>query len=172
MNTILMVLIGFILLFAGSQLYWLFVAIASLLAGGTMQGHSVQWATQILTLSDTLKYSILGAIFAVTAKPLAVLIGGFVSGGYLLYTIPQILGINVSWYSWIFYALGGIIAVGLLIFLYSYGLILLTSSLGAILVLQHIGFGQFDKGIWLAILMILGFTSQVLLLNYSEPTID
>ncbi len=172
MNTILMVLVGFILLFAGSQLYWLFVAIASLLAGGTLQAHSVQWATQVVTLSDTLKYSILGAVFAITAKPLAVLIAGFVSGGYLTYNIAQILGIHLGGNSWVYLAVGGVLSVLLLIFLYSYGLILLTATLGAILVLQHLPFKQIDQGIWLVVMLILGIISQLLLLNYSEPAID
>ncbi len=172
MNTILIVLLGFVLLFAGSQLYWLFVAVASLLAGGILQGQALQWATQIVTLSDTLKYSFLGVIFAVTAKPLAVLVAAFVSGGYLTYSFPQMLGVNLSGYTWMYFFIGGIVFVALLFFLYSYGLIFLTSTLGAILILQHISIVQFDKSIWLAVLMILGIVSQLLLLNYSEPSID
>ncbi|MGB9586332.1 MAG: hypothetical protein ACPL3P_08490 [Anaerolineales bacterium] len=172
MNAILMVLIGFILLFAGSQLYWLFVAVASLLAGGIFQNHAIRWATYIPSLNDTLKYSVLGAVFALTAKPLAVLIAAFVSGGYLTYSIPEAIGINMSWHNWTYFIIGGIIAIVLLIFQYSYGLILLTSSLGAIFILQHLSLRAFDKGIWLAIMLILGIISQLLLLNYSEPSID
>lgn len=171
MNTFI-VLLGFILLFAGSQLYWLFVAVAALIAGGAVQTQSANWAAHSVSLNDALKYSLLGIVFAITSKPLAVLAAGFVCGGYLTYGFPELLGMQMGWYVWPFFVLGGVLSVLLLIFLYSLGMILLTSFTGAVMILQNVTFLNLDQGAAFALFLLIGILAQLILFNYLEPSID
>jgi hypothetical protein len=168
----LIVLLGFILLFAGSQLYWLFVAAASLIAGGAIQTQSAQWASRAVSPNDALSYGLLGTVFAITSKPLAVLVAGFVCGGYLTYSIPELLGMNMEWYAWPFFIFGGGLTVAMLIFLYSYGLVIITAFTGATLIAQNFTLANLDKGLMLGLLLGVGVVSQLVLFSYIEPTLD
>lgn len=81
----LKIIIGFIILLAGSQIYWLVVAVACVIMGSYLENQSARFLDQFVSITNSLKYGLLGIVLSLTAKPLAVLAAGFVLGGYLTF---------------------------------------------------------------------------------------
>jgi hypothetical protein len=78
----------------------------------------------------------------------------------------------MDWYSWPYFVLGGMIVVVLMWLSYAFSYILVTALSGAVLIIQYANFGSLDKNILLLLFLLLGLTSQYLLLNYNEPVMD
>lgn len=171
MDTLIIVL-GFILLLAGSQLFWLVTAIAGLMVGDYLANQSFRLYFTLSSFSSSIKYSLLGVVFAITAKPFAVLSSGFILGGFLSYYLPETLNWKMDWYTWYYFVLGGAVAVTLMLLSYAFAYILVTALSGAVLILQNAHFGGLDVNILLILFLFLGLTSQYLLMNYNEPVMD
>lgn len=58
------------------------------------------------------------------------------------------------------------------VFFYSFTWILITSFSGAVIIVQNANFGVLSSDIMFALFLLLGVASQLLLMNYNEPTID
>src|SRR5512146_133518 len=108
---ILNLVIGAILLVAGRKLFWLLVAgigfvIGAMLATRFFNGNE---------LTMILAGLVLGAIFALLAiflESVAIGIAGFLGGGYILLSIAGMLGLDRGGlWSWVIFAIGGIIGI-------------------------------------------------------------
>lgn len=168
----LKIILGFLMLLAGSQLHWLVVAVACMIGGDYVAVQSIRFLSSTSILSDTFKYGALGLVFSVTAKPFAVLTSGFVLGGFLVFNLPEALNWQTGWFNWLYFLFAGSIVVMLMFFFYSFTWILVTSFSGAVIIVQNANFGGLSSDIMLALFIILGLASQLLLMNYNEPTID
>jgi hypothetical protein len=168
----LKIIIGFVILLAGSQLYWFVAAVACVIMGSYLENQSARFLNYWASFSNSLKYSLLGVVFSITAKPFAVLATGFVLGGYLTYNLPDALGWKTSWFSWPYFVVGGTIATLLMIFTYSFGTILITAFAGSVMVVQASNLSITNKNILLLVFLLLGLAAQYLLMHYYEPTID
>jgi hypothetical protein len=168
----LIIVSGFILLLAGSQLFWFVTAVAGLIVGDYLFHQSFKFYLTWSSLTNSIKFSLLGVVFAITAKPFAVLSSGFILGGFLSYHLPETLNWKMDWYSWPYFVLGGMIVVVLMWLSYAFSYILVTALSGAVLIIQYANFGSLDKNILLLLFLLLGLTSQYLLLNYNEPVMD
>ena len=168
----LKIVIGFVMLLAGSQLYWFVAAVACVIVGSYMEYQSARFLNYWPSVTNSMRYSLLGIVFSITAKPFAVLAAGFVLGGYLTYNLPDALGWNTNWFDWPYFVLGGTIATLLMISFYSYGTILITAFAGSVMIVQASNTSISNKNLLLLVFLILGLVAQFLLMNYSEPTID
>jgi hypothetical protein len=166
------VVIGFLLLLAGSQLHWLTVAIAGIIAGDYIELHSIRFLDQVSSLGNSFKYSLLGIVFSITAKPFAVLATGFILGGFLTFNLPDVLGWKTDWFNWQYFVFTGVVVVFLLWFFYAFTMIFVTSLSGAVIIVQSSDLQILHHEAILLLFMILGIAIQSLLMNYSEPTID
>jgi hypothetical protein len=123
-------------------------------------------------LTNSIKYSLLGVVLSITAKPLAALASGFVLGGFLSYHLPAILGIGMDWYSWPYFIAAGVLAVVLLLLFYAYSYILVTALSGAILIVENVKIASIDNYLMLLLLFVVGLAFQYVLLNYNSPVLD
>jgi hypothetical protein len=132
---ILNFLIGVILLVFGRRLFWLFIAMVGFVAGFqfTRQylGIDPLWALWAVGLIS----GIAGALLALFFQRLAVGLGGFAAGGYIALHLASLAGIAPM--LWI-YLVGGVIGAVLMIFLFDWALILISSLAGASLIVQAI----------------------------------
>ena len=100
-----------------------------------------------------------GVIFAVLAiflQGVAIGVAGFLAGGYILTVVAGMIGLNQGAFSWIIYLIGGILGVLLVIFLFDWAIITLSSLAGASLITQALGIG----GVLFLVLVIVGVVIQ------------
>ena len=153
------ILLGGALLLAGRKLFWLFV-------GGIGFVTGLQFAANFWQGPDTLALVfglIVGLIFALLAvflQTIAIGIAGFFAGGYVLTALAGMLGMDTSAIFWLIYVIGGIIGLVIVIYLFDWAIITLSSLAGASLLLQALFSQSGAGGVIFAVLFIIGIIVQ------------
>jgi hypothetical protein len=124
-------LIGIVILFFGRKLFWLCVAAVGFLAGIELAPHLVTEPSPLLELAIALVLGVLGALLAFLLQKIAVAIVGFLAGGKLASAIAAAFFVHYSQYSTIIFVVGGLIGAMLLLFLFDWALIVVSSFIGA-----------------------------------------
>jgi len=128
---------GFLLVFAGRKLFWMCVGIAGFLVGvqsAWALGFSNSWMALFIAFS----LGCLGALLAISFEWLMVVCGvGFLGGGYLFMNIfPSVAQQDPN--SWLIFVVGGIVGMCLMVIIFDWTLILISSLLGATLIVNAI----------------------------------
>jgi hypothetical protein len=90
----------------------------------------------------------------------AIGVAGFLAGGYILTVLAGMIGLNQGAFSWIIYLVGGIIGVLLVIFLFDWALITLSSLAGASLITQALVLPSGTSSLIFLALVIVGVVIQ------------
>ena len=159
MLSIVSLLLGVALLVAGRKLFWLFVGAAGFVAG--LQLATQFWhGPEIMAILIGLVVGVVFALLAIVLQGVAIGVAGFLAGGYVLTVLAGMLGLNQGSLSWVIYLIGGIIGVLLVIFLFDWALITLSSLAGASLITQGIPLAAGIAGVVFLALVILGVVIQ------------
>jgi hypothetical protein len=130
-------LIGVVVLFFGRKLFWLCVAAVGFLAGIELAPHLVTEPSPLLELAIALVLGVLGALLAFLLQKIAVAVVGFLAGGKLASAIAAAFFVHYSQYSTIIFVVGGLIGAMLLLFLFDWALIVVSSLIGAHLIVYQ-----------------------------------
>ena len=126
---------GFLLVFAGRNLFWLCVGIVGFLIGvqcATSLGYSNAGMAMLLAFA----LGCLGALLAIGFEWFMVIFGvGFLGGGYLLMKIFPSASQQDA-YSWLIFVVGGIVGLCLMVIIFDWTLIIISSLLGATLIVN------------------------------------
>ena len=128
---LLRILAGITLLAAGRRLFWLFVGVAGFIAGLTLVPQLISGQSELVILFIAIIAGIIGAFLAIMLEGLAILIAGFLAGGYLATTFVVSIGIPVSAEPSVIYIIGGIIGLLLVALFFDWAIIILSTLLGA-----------------------------------------
>lgn len=159
MLSVISLILGAALLIAGRKLFWLFVGAAGFVAG--LQLATQFWqGPEILAIIIGLVVGVIFAVLAIFLQGVAIGVAGFLAGGYILTVLAGMLGLNQGAFSWIVYLIGGIIGVLLVIFLFDWALITLSSLAGASLITQSLLLPSEIGGIIFLALVIIGVVIQ------------
>jgi hypothetical protein len=148
---------GLVLLLFGRRLFWFFVAAAGFSAGMFIARDQLHLESQMLVLAIALLAGLIGALLSIFLQKLAIAVAGFAAAGYLCATLLT----RLKWdsFAWIGFILGGIIGAVLLLTVFEWALIILSSLIGAAFVAD--GFGTNENALILfAIAFILGVIVQ------------
>jgi hypothetical protein len=133
------VLVGVALLLLGRRLYWLFVGLAGFAVGFLLStrlfGAEPGWGA----LAVAVVVGLAAALLAVLFQKLAVTLAGFVAGGVLMLRGLGEMGHPTSGWWWLLVLAAAIVGAVITRWLFEAGLIVLSSLLGAALVLQSSG---------------------------------
>jgi len=134
---ILRILVGVGMLIAGRQLFWLCVAamgvvFATDLVAPAFPGQPT-WIVALIALGAGL----LGAVIALIWQWVAVGAAGFMAGGYVAINVLPVIGVTTDRFPWLF-LLGGIVGALLLVAVFDWALIALSSLFGATMIVQAI----------------------------------
>jgi hypothetical protein len=127
----LSMILGILLLFFGRRLFWLFVGVAGFIAGLTLVPQFISGQSEMTILLIAIIAGVIGAVLAIMLEGLAILIAGFLAGGYLMTTLLVSLHVSVSTQPSITYIIGGIIGLLLVAVLFDWAIIILSALLGA-----------------------------------------
>ena len=107
------------------------MAAVGFLAGIELAPHLVTEPSPLLELAIALVLGVLGALLAFLFQKIAVAIVGFLAGGKLASAIAAAFFVHYSPYLTIIFVVGGLIGAMLLLFLFDWALIVVSSFIGA-----------------------------------------
>ncbi len=162
-------ILGIAMLAMGRRLYWLFLGGIGFVLGYDIAKQIIHGQPQNVILVIALCGGAAGAMLAVFFQKVAVLVGGFVAGGYLLLELLKEFGGGIGHYHWLVFILGGIIGAVLMKVLFRWTLIVLSSFLGAGLIIRSFHFGPQLAGLFFILLLVLGISVQGGLLKQNHP---
>src|SRR4051812_29072357 len=128
------VLIGIVILFFGRKLFWLCVAAVGFAVGVEIAPQLVHEPSTVLALVIAIIFGVLGALLALFLQKIAIAVLGFLAGGKLASAIAAAFFVHYAQYSTIIFVIGGIIGAILLLALFDWALIVVSSFIGAYLI--------------------------------------
>src|SRR5205823_7146269 len=127
-------LIGVVILLFGRKLFWLCVAAVGFVAGMELAPHLVDEPSPLLQLSVAIGLGLLGALLAFVLQKIAIAVLGFLAGGKLAGAIAGAFFVHYAQYSIIIFVVGGVIGAILLLTLFDWALIVVSSVIRAHLI--------------------------------------
>jgi len=167
------VLIGVVLLILGRKLFWFFVGVAGFLIGLNVATQSAI-GTDSARLLIGLVAGIIGAVLAILLQKVAIAVAGFVIGGYITVELLRLYGSGLQVSSqfvnsaWVPYLIGGIVGAILMVILFDWALIALSSLAGASMILHGVAVQPRALPLLYIVLVILGIAIQAHLLRSSR----
>ena len=167
------ILIGVVILFFGRNLFWLCVAAIGFAAGVELAPHLVQDPSALLSLTIALLLGIIGALLALFLQKIAIAVLGFLAGGKLAGAIAAAFFVHYAQHSTIIFVIGGVIGALLLLVLFDWALIVVSSLIGAHLIVYQstIALPQSGSIILFIGLAVVGILVQAASLRRSGATI-
>jgi len=156
----LRILAGIGLLVFGRKLFWLFVGLIGFLWGIHVATLFFPGQPEWIVLAIALMAGVLGALIAVFLQWLAVGLAGFLAGGYIAARLFYILGLTTGSMYWVLLLIGGIIGLILIIILFDWALIILSSLVGAGLIAESVPLAHSGALILFFVLAIAGILVQ------------
>ncbi|MCI0475986.1 MAG: DUF4203 domain-containing protein [Anaerolineales bacterium] len=123
---------GVALLTLGRKLFWLFVALIGFQAGAFVAARVFTRQPEWLVLVVAIAVGILGALLAIFLQQLVVAAVGFFAGGYLGIALLEMSNLDSGALTLPAFVIGGIIGVVLVVTLFDWALIVLSSLAGAL----------------------------------------
>ncbi len=152
-------IVGLAVLVIGRQLFWVAVSGLGFIIGLTYTTQYLQGSPYLIVLIS-LGVGLIGAILAYTLEKAAAGLVGFLAGWYLMI----ILFDNISWNPGqsliVFQIIGGLIGVGLIMVIFDWSLIILSSLAGATMIVQSMQFKPSINLTVFLVLLALGLTIQ------------
>lgn len=165
---VLQVLLGVSVLLFGRKLFWLFVAAVGFIAGVLLAGLLFRGASGPVILIVAAAFGVLGALLAVLLQRLSIAVSGFIAGGYVSVVMLQHWGRGTSAHLWVPFLIGGILGALLLSMIFDPALIVLSSFIGSVLVVQPLPMSPVHAGLLFILLAAAGMIAQVVMLKRSH----
>jgi hypothetical protein len=161
MSTLVLVVIGAGLLVLGRKLFWFFVGAAGFLAGWTIATHYLppEQAPTIILVAGIA--GVLGILVALFLQKVAVLVGGALAGAYALTVGAALLGLDSSIHPLVPIVVGGIAGILLAKWVFDWGLIILSSAAGAVVIVHALDVSPSSASIATVLLFVLGAIIQI-----------
>ena len=153
-------IIGAVILFFGRKLFWLCVAAIGFAAGVELAPLIMHEPSSLLSLSLALVLGFLGALLAIFLQKLAVAVFGFLAGGKLAVALSTAFFAQYAVHAGLIFIIGGVVGALLLLALFDWALILLSSILGAYLIQGAISLPPTGTAILFLVLVVVGMLVQ------------
>jgi len=164
-------LIGVVILLFGRKLFWLCVAAVGFAAGVELAPHVAHEPSPLLALAIALVLGLIGALLALFLQKIAIAVLGFLAGGKLAGAIAAAFFVHYAQYSTIVFVVGGLVGAILLLVLFDWALIVVSSLMGAHLIQSAIVLPASGSTIVFIGLAVLGILVQAASLRRSRGTI-
>ena len=175
MTVILQIVLGGMLLFFGGRMTWLLAAVVGWIAGSVLVALVMPDASDMMTLAVSGGIALLfGLLVGALGKTLLGVIG-FIAGGIGLVALANVMGMDLQAQGTLVtaaaFGIGAVAGAFLLTRLLGLGIVLLSSLLGALMIVaglagQTVQAGALpdgSSGIFLAVLFGVGVLAQLLI---------
>ncbi|HZD57036.1 MAG TPA: hypothetical protein VE136_09955 [Anaerolineales bacterium] len=158
--------LGFITLITGRQLYGLFAGGVAFIGAFFLAPIYFNITPDSNLLMTSLGIGVVTGLLATLLGRIMTAIVLFLAGGYLLATIPGILGLATDWVTWPLMVVAGLVVILLALVWFDFSLILLSTLTGASLIVQTIQLNVFNAIVAYFALVIFGIVTQLILMQY------
>ena len=165
---IISVIIGVAILLFGRKLFWLFVAALGFAVGLEIAAYFMKEPPQWMTLLVALGCGVIGALLAILLQKIAIAVAGFIAGGRIAWAVAATFFVEHANYRGLTFVIGGILGALLLLALFDWVLILLSSIEGAHLISTGITLPEKGTMILVIALAIVGVIVQGSMLRRSR----
>jgi hypothetical protein len=164
MNLIINFILGIPLLIWGRKAFWLFVGTIGFITGFWLAQQyltvNVEWVLILVGIA----LGLAGVFFAIFLQKLSITITGFLAGVYIMMSAVKMLSFNAGPWNWFIYIIGGMIGTFLVIAIFDWALIILSSLVGAALISQaSFRMAELDnlpRSLIFLVLLIIGLVLQ------------
>lgn len=164
MTPLLQVALGVALLLLGRRLFWLFVGAVGFVAGLSLATWLFPDQSPLVLMVTALVMGLLGALLALFIQKAAIVVGGFLAGGYCALMLLQHFGAHAG-AEWIPFIIGGAVGAVLLSVVFGWALVLLSSLVGALLVVDILAPGNDVSLLAVGVLCVIGIAVQTRLMG-------
>jgi hypothetical protein len=168
---IISVIVGAAILLFGRKLFWLFVAALGFAVGLEIAAYFMKEPPQWMTLLIALGCGVIGALLAILLQKIAIAVAGFIAGGRIAWALAATFFVEHAHYRGITFVVGGILGALLLLALFDWVLILLSSVEGAHLIGNGITLPEKGAMILFIGLAIIGVIVQGSMLRRSRRAV-
>jgi hypothetical protein len=172
MNTIFRLLSGIVLLIFGRNLFWLLVAAVGFLAGVSLAPRILPQESEGVILIVAIVVGLVGALLALLVPNVIGMITGFVAGGYLALTLVEVLDLNLGDLAWLPFLIGGVIGAIIVLMLFDWALIVLSSLAGATTIISLTSLHGGLALLAVVVLFIIGVAVQSGLWSRRRRTVE
>lgn len=155
-------ILGAVILLFGKRLFWLFVAVMGFLFGIELAKETLITNSELIKLTLAILFGIFGAVFAIVFQWAAILLAGFLGGGYFLMNIFNFFVVEPE-QLWFLFLLGGIVGLVLMALVFDFALILITSLVGAMLIAQNLNVDISSRNTLFFVIALAGVLVQYLI---------
>jgi hypothetical protein len=169
---IISVIVGAAILLFGRKLFWLFVAALGFAVGLEVAAHITRDPAPWVILVIAIGLGLLGALLALLLQKLAIAVAGFIAGGRIAWALAAAFFVEHAHYRGITFVIGGILGALLLLALFDWVLILLSSVEGAHLITTGVVLPEKGSLILFIALAVIGVIVQGSMLRGSRRSAD
>ena len=162
-------LVGGILLALGRQLFWFFVAAAGFVVGLNLATRFLAGRPDWLVILIALAAGLVGALLAVFVQQLAVGVAGFVIGGFIAVSLLDAFNLSAGRLTWLVYLVAAVIGAILVLALFDWALIVLSSLAGAMLMVNALSLPPALQVLTFLGLVVAGIAIQAALMQRHPP---
>ena len=159
MTGILSIIIGAGLLLAGRKLFWLLVGAVGFLLGLEIATR-ITFPSELLLIVSAIALGFIFALMAIFLESVAIGVAGFLGGGLALMRVGDLLGLEANPVRLAAFIVGGILGAILIVWLFNWALITISSVAGASMIVSGLFLRPADRPLLLAGLVILGVLIQ------------
>ena len=157
---IISAVVGVIVLLFGRRLFWLCVAAIGFAAGVELAPQFVHEPSPLLALIFAIVLGLVGALLALFLQKLAIALAGFLAGEKFAVALMAAFFVHQSQTHWLTFLIGGVIGALLLLMLFDWALIVISSLLGAYLISGVVSLPAAGSVLLFAGLMLCGILVQ------------
>ena len=159
MIAILNVVFGSSLILAGRKLFWLLLGAIGFVTGVEVATRFTR-GPDVATILAAIALGIIFALLAVFLESVAIGLAGFLGGGYILLSLAGMLGMQARFPELVAFIAGGILGVIVIILLFDWALISISSLAGASMVVRALPLPPASRAPVYLILLLLGVLIQ------------
>ena len=160
LTNILQIILALGLLLVGRKLYWVFVGAIGFISVTEWAFTHLQGMPEWSVLLIGLAVGVIGALLAIFLRAVGIGLAGFLGGAYLFMTLSGLLNVSNQTLDLVLTIVGGIIGLILVLSLFDWALILISSLSGAAVLARFIPLDGVNDVIWIAILAVIGIVVQ------------
>ena len=133
------IFVGIALLLLGRRLYWLFIGGVGFIAGLAIASiYFKSNPSGEVEIVVALAAGIVGVLMAIFIQRSAVWLVGFLAGGFVALSLTRLLSVDIWFMLMITFIMGGFLGALLTSVIFEWGLIILSSAIGSILIAQSV----------------------------------
>jgi len=160
MIRVLQVILALAMLFLGRKLFWVFVGSIGFITATELATANLTAQPEWVIVLIGLAAGIFGALLAVFFQAGAIGFAGILGGGYLGLLLMRYLSISNQTAQAIAYMLGAVIGLILMIILFDYALIVISSLSGTLILIEAVGLSGWLFWVLVVTITLIGISIQ------------